>query len=172
MAGRFVFVTGGARSGKSAFSVNLAAALPGRKVYLATAGALDREMEERIRRHREARGDGWETIEEGLDLAGRVRSIGGGAAVVIDCLTLWITNLLSGGLSDGEVLEKAKALAGACASSGSDIIAVSNEVGLGIVPENRLARRFRDLSGSVNQAVAAEADEVWFVASGMPLRMK
>ena len=125
-----------------------------------------------MRKHKEARGDGWETIEEGVDLAGRLSAIGGGSTIVIDCLTLWVTNLMTKGLTDTEILDVAKAFSQCCASSLSDVVAVSNEVGLGIVPENRLARRFRDLAASVNQAVASSADEVWFVASGIPLKMK
>lgn len=171
MPGRFSFIVGGARSGKSAFSMELAAAMPGPKVYIATAGALDQEMEERIKRHKEARGEGWETIEELTGIAGRIGSIKSGTAV-IDCLTLWVTNLMAEGLSDDAIIERAKELFSACAKSPSNVIAVSNEVGLGIVPDNALARRFRDIAGLVNQEAAKAASEVWFVASGIPLRMK
>ncbi|WKZ32430.1 MAG: bifunctional adenosylcobinamide kinase/adenosylcobinamide-phosphate guanylyltransferase [Thermodesulfobacteriota bacterium] len=172
MPGEFSFVIGGARSGKSAFALGLASNLPGRKVYIATAEALDPEMDERIRRHREERGAEWETIEEGKELGKRVSSLGPGCAVVIDCLTLWITNLISRGLSDRDILDEAGALAMACKESASSVVAVSNEVGLGIVPENALARRFRDLSGAVNKEMASSAKEVWFLAAGLPLRMK
>lgn len=172
MAGRSSFVIGGARSGKSAFALGLASGLPGRKVYIATAEALDPEMDERIRRHREERGAQWESIEEKMDLSERVESLGPGCVIVVDCLTLWITNLLTACLSDGEILDAAGALAGACKESGSAVIVVSNEVGLGIVPENALARRFRDLSGAVNKEMASAAEEVWFLAAGLPLRMK
>lgn len=170
--GSFSFVIGGARSGKSAYALGLASSLPGGKVYIATAEALDREMEERIRRHREERGAEWETIEEKKRLGEKVIATGPGRVVVIDCLTLWITNLLSAGLSDREILDEAGALARACRESGSDVIAVSNEVGLGIVPENALARRFRDLSGAVNKEMASLADQVWLVAAGIPLKLK
>ncbi len=171
MPGKFSFILGGARSGKSAFSMELALSMPGPRVYIATAEALDHEMDERIRRHREARGEGWETVEETVELAKRIGSLGSGV-VVIDCLTLWISNLLAKGLSDDEILEMAKELFSASASSPASVVAVSNEVGLGIVPDNALARRFRDLAGTVNQVAAKAASEVWFVASGIPMRMK
>ncbi|MBW7957366.1 MAG: bifunctional adenosylcobinamide kinase/adenosylcobinamide-phosphate guanylyltransferase [Deltaproteobacteria bacterium] len=172
MPGRFSFVIGGARSGKSAFALGLASNLPGRKVFIATAEAFDQEMDERIRKHKEERGAEWETVEEKKSLRERVESLGPECAVVIDCLTLWITNLLSAGLSDKEILDEAGALARACKESGSSVVAVSNEVGLGIVPDNALARRFRDLSGAVNKEMASSAKEVWFLAAGLPLRMK
>jgi len=171
MPGRFSFIVGGARSGKSAFSMELAAAMPGRKVYVATAEALDPEMDERISRHRLSRGEGWETVEETIEVEKNVKAIEAGT-VVIDCLTIWISNLMAKGLSDDEILDRAKKLFCACALSPASVIAVSNEVGLGIVPDNALARRFRDIAGTVNQEAAKAASEVWFVASGIPLRMK
>lgn len=167
-----VFIVGGARSGKSAHALCLASDSALRKVFVATAQALDPEMKTRIDAHRLERGAIWETVEEPLDLAGVVSGLGSGNAVVIDCLTLWLSNLLHEGMDDEKVKEAAVSLAKECAASPSLVIAVSNEVGLGLVPENALARRFRDLSGWMNQKMASTAGEAWFVASGIPLKLK
>jgi adenosylcobinamide kinase/adenosylcobinamide-phosphate guanylyltransferase len=167
-----VFIVGGARSGKSAHALSLASNGTGRKVFVATAQALDPEMKARIDAHRLERGALWETVEEPLDLAGVVSGLGSGNAVVIDCLTLWLSNLLHSGMGDEKIKEAAAFLAKECAASPSLVIAVSNEVGLGLVPENALARRFRDLSGWMNQKMASMAGQAWFVASGLPLKLK
>jgi adenosylcobinamide kinase/adenosylcobinamide-phosphate guanylyltransferase len=173
MKSGFVFIVGGARSGKSAHALTLASSYEGlKKLYIATAEALDSEMAARIDVHRLERGEDWETIEEPLAVAEKVAAIGEGRAVVIDCLTLWLSNLLHSGMDDEEIKKAVDALAGACAASPSVVIAVSNEVGLGLVPENPLARRFRDLSGFMNQRIATNANEAWFVASGIPLKLK
>ncbi|OGP12836.1 MAG: bifunctional adenosylcobinamide kinase/adenosylcobinamide-phosphate guanylyltransferase [Deltaproteobacteria bacterium GWA2_54_12] len=167
-----VFIVGGARSGKSAYALGRASNCKGRKVYIATAQALDSEMSARIDAHRIERGEGWETIEESLHVAAAIAGLGAGSVVVIDCLTLWLSNLLHSGMDDEKIKEAVDALAAACALSLSPVIAVSNEVGLGLVPENPLARRFRDLSGWMNQKMAAKASEAWLVASGIPLKLK
>lgn len=167
-----VFIVGGARSGKSAFALGRASSCPERKIYIATAQALDAEMSARIQAHRAERGEGWETIEEPLHVASSIASLGSGSAIVIDCLTLWLSNLLHSGMDDEKIKEAVDTLAAACALSPSVVIAVSNEVGLGLVPENPLARRFRDLSGWMNQKMALAATEAWFVASGLPLKLK
>lgn len=168
-----VFIVGGARSGKSSHALRIASSRPGRKkVYVATAQSLDSEMASRIEAHRNERGEGWETIEEPLDIRKALDACGAGAVVVIDCLTLWLSNLMHSGFADEAVKEAVKGLAEASASSPSLVVAVSNEVGLGLVPENALARRFRDLSGWMNQRMAESAREAWFVASGLPLRLK
>lgn len=169
-----VFIVGGARSGKSAHALGRAAICQGRKVYIATAQALDSEMSARIDAHRAERGEGWETVEEPLDVAAVIAGLGEGAgsAIVIDCLTLWLSNLLHSGMDDEKIKEAVDALAAACIGSPSVVIAVSNEVGLGLVPENPLARRFRDLSGWMNQKMALRSAEAWFVASGIPLKLK
>lgn len=172
MKSGLVFVVGGARSGKSAHALELASSRPGRKVYIATAQALDAEMAERIEAHRNERGPAWETVEEPLEVGAAVSRASSAGAVVIDCLTLWLTNLVGSGMDDSGVREKAAALAEICSSSASVVIAVSNEVGLGLVPDNPLARRFRDLSGRMNQEMASRAAEAWFVSSGIPLRLK
>ncbi len=159
-------VLGGARSGKSRYAESLA---HGRKVYIATAEALDDEMRDRIARHRERRGDGWETVEAPLELAGVLRSVGNCETVLIDCITVWLGNLMHNGRDIGvEVADLCAALKVAA----SDIVMVSNEVGLSIVPENAMARRFRDAQGLANQRLAEVADRVVFVAAGLPLRLK
>lgn len=167
-----VFVIGGARSGKSAFALQLAESMGGHRIFVATAEALDGEMEERIGRHRKERSSSWETVEEPLDIAGRLSGASTGSVVLIDCLTLWVSNLVSSGLDDGRVVQEALRLSGAIKAARSSVIAVSNELGLGIVPENSLARRFRDLSGIVNREVAGACVEVYFIAAGIPLKMK
>lgn len=172
MGSGFVFIVGGARSGKSAYALGRASICPGRKVYIATAQALDSEMSARIQAHRVERGEGWDTIEEPLDVASAIAALGAGSAIVIDCLTLWLSNLLHSGMDDEKIKEAIDSLAAACVGSPSVVIAVSNEVGLGLVPENPLARRFRDLSGWMNQKMALAAKEAWFVASGLPLKLK
>ena len=168
----FVFVVGGARSGKSSFAMKLAGSSGSPRLYIATAEALDGEMEGRIRKHREERGGGWETLEEPREVSGRIEEAKGYAVVLIDCLTLWLTNLLMAGLDDGAVAKEVDRFISACALSPSKIVAVSNEVGLGLVPDNPLSRRFRDLSGTMNRMVAGAATQAYFVASGIPLKMK
>ncbi len=167
----FVFVIGGARSGKSSFALSLAEGMPGPRRYVATAFALDSEMHERIVRHRAERGPGWETIEEPKDLASVVSGLEGGVALV-DCLTLWLMNLIEAGLDDEAIEARTSGLVSAFAQSSASVIVVSNEVGLGIVPSNSLSRRFRDLSGMVNRTAAAAAEEVYFLAAGLPMKMK
>lgn len=170
--GKFIFVVGGARSGKSSFALGLAGKLSGQRAYIATARALDREMEERINAHKKDRGAVWETFEEPQDVTERIITLKGYGVILLDCLTLWLANLVEAGLDDNEIKTKAERLAFACRRTDGGVIAVSNELGMGIVPENRLARRFRDLAGSVNQLMAGAAGEVFFVAAGIPLRMK
>lgn len=167
-----VFIFGGARSGKSAFALAQASAMPGRKVYVATAQAHDAEMEDRIDRHRRERGSDWETLEEPLLLGRAVRSLATTYDIaIIDCLTLWLSNLLC---TDDRVEEAEEDLIESL--RGLDhmtrLFVVSNEVGMGIVPENEMARRFRDMAGRLNQRVAGVADEVFFVAAGIPIKIK
>lgn len=168
-----VFIVGGARSGKSAFALSLASSLPcSRKLFVATAEATDDEMAARVAAHRLERGEGWETVEEPVDVVKALEGPGPGAAVVVDCLTLWLSNLMHAGLSDEAIKGEIEALASFSAATPSTVITVSNEVGLGIVPENAVARRFRDLSGWMNQRMASVAAEAYFVASGIPMRLK
>lgn len=165
---RVSLVLGGARSGKSRFAESLASRTPGPRRYIATAEAFDDEMRERISLHRHQRGDGWDTVEAPLDLAAALAAPGTGF-VLVDCITIWLNNLIC------HERDVAAAVAGLCAvlpDIAADVVLVSNEVGLGIVPDNALARRFRDAQGLANQRLAAAADEVYFIAAGLPLRLK
>jgi adenosylcobinamide kinase/adenosylcobinamide-phosphate guanylyltransferase len=165
-----LLILGGARSGKSRHAQSRAEAMAGELVYIATGQALDAEMDERITRHRMDRGPRWRTVEEPLDLSGAIaRHAAAGTVLLVDCLTLWLSNLM---LAERDTDSAATQLAQALADAPGMVILVANEVGLGIVPDNALARRFRDAAGWLNQAVAARADEVVFVAAGLPLRLK
>jgi adenosylcobinamide kinase/adenosylcobinamide-phosphate guanylyltransferase len=161
-------VLGGARSGKSRYAEALIESA-GDGVYLATAQALDPEMEERIRRHRARRGKRWTTLEEPLDIAQALTAAAPGRPVLVDCLTLWLANLIAAGRDVGRETD---ALVDALARRDGAVILVANEVGLGIVPENALARLFRDHAGRLNQRIAARADRVVFMAAGLPLVLK
>lgn len=158
-------ILGGARSGKSARALALATEPP--LCFLATAEALDAEMAERIERHRAERGPDWLVVEAPLDIAGPIARHRVGT-LVVDCLTLWLSNLMHAGR---DVAAETEALTRALRRSGR-VVLVSNEVGLAIAPENALARRFRDEQGRLNQRVAAVADHVEFVAAGLPLVLK
>jgi adenosylcobinamide kinase/adenosylcobinamide-phosphate guanylyltransferase len=165
-----VLVLGGARSGKSAFAEGLVTASGLSRHYIATGRALDEEMRERIARHREDRGDGWVTHEEPLALADRIAEVArADRAVLVDCLTLWVTNLM---LEGRDMVAEFSGLLDAIKAAPGRLILVSNEVGLGIVPENRMARDFRDHAGRLHQQVAALVPEVYFLAAGLPLKMK
>ena len=163
-------ILGGARSGKSHYGENLAGESGCHKIYLATGQAGDAEMVSRIAAHRERRGADWQTVEEPLR---RVETLeehcAPGTAVLVDCLTLWLTNVLLEGLQPEDESER---LVAATAGLAGPVIFVSNEVGLGIVPENALARAFRDHQGRLNQQLAAVADLVVFMAAGLPMRLK
>ncbi|QFG37472.1 adenosylcobinamide kinase /adenosylcobinamide-phosphate guanylyltransferase [Paracoccus pantotrophus] len=165
---RITLVTGGARSGKSALAESLAAAHEGTRIYIATAEAWDDEMTQRIGLHRDRRGSGWQTVEEPRDLAGALARTDGQGVRLVDCLTLWLSNLMAEGQPDPHI----RALCRALDAQQDPVVLVTNELGLGIVPENALARRFRDEHGWMNQAVVAIADEVWMAVSGLPLRLK
>ncbi|HBF29965.1 bifunctional adenosylcobinamide kinase/adenosylcobinamide-phosphate guanylyltransferase [Rhizobium sp.] len=165
------FVLGGARSGKSRFAENLAHQSGLELHYIATGRAWDDEMRARIAAHREDRGALWTTHEEPLALAATLQHIdASGRVVLVDCLTLWLTNLM---MEEGkDVAAESAALAALLPTLSASIILVSNEVGLGIVPENKMAREFRDHTGRLHQLIAAEVADVYFVAAGLPLKMK
>lgn len=173
-----IFITGGARSGKSRFAEELAHGFGAPLGYLATAQALDDEMAERIEKHRQRRGDPWQTMEEPLQLSRTLAGCDGTCkAVLVDCLTIWLSNLLMHYEDlqenvEARIMEDVGRLTATLAGMRTPVIVVSNEVGQGIVPENRLARRFRDIAGQANQLLAAMADEVHVVISGIPLRLK
>lgn len=172
--GQLIYITGGARSGKSTYAQTRAEAQPGPLLYLATAGVGDAEMAERVRRHQAVRGARWRTCEEPLDPAGRlVQAAAGTGGVLFDCLTLWLSNLLfHHGEAAAPLLAEVERLLAALERIEAPLFLVSNELGQGIVPENRLGRLFRDLAGEANQRVAAAADEAWLLVSGLPLRLK
>lgn len=164
---RITLVLGGARSGKSRFAENLAREHGGPRTYIATAEAFDDEMRQRIARHRDQRsGDGWQTIEAPLDPASALPRDG---LVLLDCLTVWLGNLMHHGRDLKAEVAKLRAALEACPA---EVILVSNEVGLSIVPENAMARRFRDEQGLANQALAAISEKVYFIAAGLPLKLK
>lgn len=160
-----VLVGGGSRSGKSRFALDRARREGTRLAFVATAQSFDSEMERRIAAHRAERGEGFVTIEAPFDVPGSLAAEYD--AIVVDCLTLWVSNLMLAGRPI-----PAEELIGAARRSRAAVIFVTNEVGCGIVPENELARRFRDEAGWLNQAVAAAADEVYWMAFGIPLRVK
>ncbi|MBK5275345.1 MAG: bifunctional adenosylcobinamide kinase/adenosylcobinamide-phosphate guanylyltransferase [Desulfuromonadales bacterium] len=175
---RTIFITGGARSGKSRFAEHLARQTGPDLCYLATAQSLDCEMGERIKKHQLRRGDEWHTIEEPLELAMTLKIYDGAFSVILlDCLTLWLTNLLLAGDEQDDglenvILDKVRQLGETLRNMTTPVIIVTNEVGMGIVPESRLGRVFRDLAGQANQIIAAAADEAWLLASGIPLKLK
>ena len=168
--GGAVLVLGGARSGKSAFAERLVAETGLERHYIATGRAFDDEMRQRIAKHREDRGGGWWTHEEPLALAARIGEVAReGRAVLVDCLTLWVTNLM---LEERDIPAEFSGLLAAIAAAPGRLVLVSNEVGLGIVPDNRMAREVRDHAGRLHQEVAALVPEVYFIAAGLPLKMK
>lgn len=167
---KITLVLGGARSGKSRYAENLVLGSGLAPVYLATAQAGDSEMAARIAAHQSRRGNNWRCVEEPLDLTGALASADdAGNCILVDCLTLWITNLM---LSERDVEAAVEAVVADLPRIASTLIFVSNETGLGIVPDNALARRFRDLNGVANQKFAAAADQVIFMAAGLPLTLK
>ncbi len=182
-----IFVIGGARSGKSSFALYEASGIKGKKAYIATAEALDEEMKERIENHKDQRGKDWDTFEEPLRIAEIIRGRGelqcapaksciGRAegnyeVIVIDCLTLWLSNIMHRNLNvDNEIDKLIESLRSA--HHASRIYVVSNEVGMGIVPDNELARRFRDLAGVLNRKVAEISDAVYLTTAGIALKIK
>jgi adenosylcobinamide kinase/adenosylcobinamide-phosphate guanylyltransferase len=164
---RITLVLGGARSGKSSFAEGLARQHGGPRTYIATAEAFDDEMRQRIARHRAQRaGDGWQTIEAPLDPAAVLPREG---LVLLDCVTVWLGNLMH---HDRDLPAEVAKLCAALERCPAEVILVSNEVGLSIVPENAMARRFRDQQGLANQALARISENVYFIAAGLPLKLK
>lgn len=165
-----LLVLGGARSGKSRYAQARTEEIPGKLAYIATAQALDEEMTDRIARHRADRGARWHTIEAPFDLAETIAFAASAAdAVLVDCLTLWLSNLI---LTGADLEMAGEALCQTVAECPVPIALVANEVGLGIVPDNALARAFRDAAGRLNQNLARQADEVVLVTAGLALRLK
>ena len=173
----FIFITGGRRSGKSSYALELAESMGEKRLYIATAEALDDEMKERIARHREERGDSWDTAEEPIDIVNILAHSKKYNVILIDCLTLWLCNIMHSGEPNNEpddetIMRHINSLADSCSSSDTKVIAVTNELGLGIIPGDPLSRRFTDLAGIMNQRMAAAADRVVMTVSGIPLTIK
>ena len=171
---RLTLITGGARSGKSSHAIAIATAYPGsRRYFLATAEAADDEMRQRIERHRADRPAGFVTIEEPVALGTAIAALAGRAdVIVLDCLTLWVANLMGRDRNDAAILAEAERLVAALTRVSFGAVVVTGEVGAGIVPANPAARRFRDLLGWVNQMVARASDRVLLMAAGYPLTVK
>ncbi|TAL24498.1 MAG: bifunctional adenosylcobinamide kinase/adenosylcobinamide-phosphate guanylyltransferase [Nitrospirae bacterium] len=173
------FIIGGARSGKSAFALSEASGTKGKKAYIATAQALDEEMRQRIEKHKKERPAEWTTIEEPLEVSSLIKDIQKNYEVIlIDCLTLWLSNLMLNNKDvEKEIGSFISALSPLASASRpgrqpSALFIVSNEVGMGIVPENEAARTFRDLAGTLNRKVAGISDEVYLVTAGIPIKIK
>ena len=169
MSGTSYLVLGGARSGKTARALSLVASCP-RRIYVATAEPGDQEMRDRIARHQSERGDGWQTIEAPLEIAWALDDADAtDTGIVIDCLTLWLSNLMHRG---ADIERETVELTARLRAPRGLIVCVSNEIGLGLVPDTALGRRFRDAQGRLNQAVAAASHRVDFVAAGLALTLK
>ena len=174
---KIILVTGGARSGKSVFAENCTADFAGRRAYIATAPVVDEEMKSRVKAHQERRtGNGWFNFEEECDLVSVLHRAEEAhcEAVLVDCLTLWISNLMfrTEWFSEADMRKETEKLIVALKNFPGTAVLVINEVGQGIVPENELARRFRDCSGRCGQMIAAAADEVWYCVCGIPMKIK
>jgi adenosylcobinamide kinase / adenosylcobinamide-phosphate guanylyltransferase len=167
-AAKLTLVVGGARSGKSRYAEGVIAALPPPWTYVATAQALDAEMSERIAAHRARRGAQWRTVEAPRDLAAALTA-SASTPVLVDCLTLWLSNLM---LANADIEAETARLEAALTAAKAPVVLVANEVGSGIVPEHALGRKFRDLQGALNQRIAARADRVVLVVAGLPLVLK
>ncbi len=175
---RIVLVTGGGRSGKSTYAQNIAESMAGSRAYIATCPVIDDEMAERVRKHRETRRAGrWETIEEPLALADALRGAKHDVCLV-DCLTLWVNNVVYEAEKKGRIVTeddialRCNDILEACRRRAGTVIFVTNEVGMGIVPDNPLARLYRDLAGRCNQVIAREAEAVVLMVSGIALPIK
>lgn len=169
MLPKLSLVLGGAASGKSAYAENLILETGLAPVYIATAQVFDDEMAAKIEHHQQMRGTGWHTIEEPIAVAQALGDLSSEQAVLLDCATLWLTNIL---LGDHDLAEETAKLIAALLACKGPVVVVSNEVGMGIVPDNALSRKFRDAQGALNQAIAAEADHVVSVMAGLPLVLK
>jgi adenosylcobinamide kinase/adenosylcobinamide-phosphate guanylyltransferase len=170
---RFILIGGGVRSGKSAFALERARALGTRRVFIATAEAFDDEMRERAVRHREERGSEFVTLEAPRQLVAALREASRDAdVIVVDCLTLWLSNLLLDGLDQPAVLARVDELVTVTGQLGVQLVLVTNEVGLGIVPDSKLGRVFRDVAGAAHQRLAKRCDELYFAVMGQLLRLR
>jgi adenosylcobinamide kinase/adenosylcobinamide-phosphate guanylyltransferase len=172
MAPKRILIGGGARCGKSAFALDLARRLGPRRVFLATAEARDEEMRTRIRHHARERGDEFRTVEAPIEAADAILAVDDADVLVFDCVTFWLANLLMGGRGEEEILEEVRSLIEALHGRPFHTVLVTNEVGMGIVPGSPLSRTFRDVTGRAHQSLAKIADEIYFGALGMMLRLR
>lgn len=174
MENKITLVIGGCRSGKSRHALRLANAFPGdRKVFIATSVPSDAEMEDRVVKHQQERGKAWDTAEVPTEIANTINERSGSSDVIlVDCLTLWTSNLMFNGFDQPGIELRLQDLAASLERANCPVILVSNEVGAGIVPENALARKFRDIAGFVNQGIAAVADRVTWMVAGLPVNIK
>jgi adenosylcobinamide kinase/adenosylcobinamide-phosphate guanylyltransferase len=173
MGKKVIFITGGCRSGKSRFALNYANQHFSKKIYLATCEVLDEEMAQRVEDHKKIRGPEWQTIEQSIAIVNEIKKYRDKVEVILlDCITLWLSNLLMKWNSDSRIVGEVDRLIDVIKQSQTSLIIVSNEVGMGIVPPEPLGRRFRDLSGMVNQRVAEVASTVIFMVSGIPIFLK
>jgi len=172
MSGRRILIGGGVRSGKSAFALARAAQLGRRRAFVATAQGLDAEMQERIAQHRAQRGAAFETIDTPFELPATLQALAGVDVVVVDCLTLWLSNLLVRGDREADILNAVDELAAVWQRVPYHTLLVTNEVGMGVHPEHALGRAFRDLTGRAHQRLAPHADELYFAVLGMLLRLR
>lgn len=173
MGKKLIFITGGCRSGKSRFALDYANQHFSEKLYLATCEVLDEEMALRIENHKKMRGPEWQTIEEPVEIVNQIRQYGDKVEVILlDCITLWLSNLLMKWNNDLKIFDEVEGLMDTIKQSQTSLIIVSNEVGMGIVPAEPLGRRFRDLSGIINQKIAEVADTVIYMVSGIPMFLK
>jgi len=169
-SGQITLILGGTRSGKSSFAQKLAEESENQLVYIATAEAFDQEMAERIKRHQHDRGPDWQTIEESRDIAATIAARSSPqVTILVDCLTIWLSNLM---LTDTDIEAASEKLIDALKAAPGSVILVSNEVGSGIVPESPLGRKFRDEAGRMNQRVAAVSNNVALIVAGLPLWLK
>lgn len=169
MLAKLILILGGASSGKSAFAERLVTETGAPRVYLATAQAFDDEMRSKISDHQTMRGAGWRTLETPLDPADALAKVTGDEVVLLDCATMWLSNHL---LAESDIPSQTQSLLSALANCAGRVVVVSNEVGLDVVPENTLARRFRDAQGKLNQQIAAQADLAVLVVAGLPMVLK
>jgi len=173
MGKKMIFITGGCRSGKSSYALDYANQHFSKKLYLATCEALDEEMAQRIEHHKKMRGPEWQTVEEPLEIVNKIRQYGNEVDVILlDCITLWLSNLLMWRRDDPEIMDEVSRLIDTVKQIPVSLIIVSNEVGMGIVPADPLSRRFRDLSGMANQKIVGVAETVIFMVSGIPFFLK
>ena len=173
MEKRMIFITGGCRSGKSRYALDYANRHFSKKLFLATSEALDEEMAQRIENHKKVRGPEWQTIEEPVEIVNKIKEYGeDGKVILIDCLTLWLYNLLMRWGDDSKILNETDKLINVIKQNPASFILVSNEVGMGIVPADPLSRRYRDLLGTMNQRIAEALNTVIFMVSGIPLFLK